>query len=78
MSVVFIPSGGGAAARIQLVANVGALPAAASVPIGSVRVTEDDGTLYINDGTTWNSAGGGGAGVASINGLTGVVTIQIY
>lgn len=36
------------------------LPPATAVPIGSERVTADNGTLYINDGAAWNATAGGG------------------
>lgn len=64
--------------QVAGVANLAALPPANTLPIGSVRVTLNDGALYVSDGTTWNAAGGGGGGgVTSVNGLTGVVTVQV-
>lgn len=35
------------------VANAGALPPATSVPLNSVRITEDNHTLYVNVNNTW-------------------------
>jgi hypothetical protein len=64
--------------QVAGVTNLAALPAANTLPIGSIRVTLNDGALYVSDGTTWNPAGGGGGGgVTSVNGLTGIVTVQV-
>lgn len=46
--------------QVVTVPSVATLPPATQVPIGSERVTTDTGTLYISNGTVWNSTGGGG------------------
>jgi hypothetical protein len=52
--------------RVLTVPTAAQLPSGVSV--GAERVAADSGTLYIFDGSVWNSAGGGGSGIVSING----------
>jgi hypothetical protein len=54
--------------RVLTVPTAAQLPSGVSV--GAERVAADSGTLYIFDGSVWNSAGGGGSGIISINGST--------
>lgn len=56
---------------------------AASLPLinnnlGDMRVTNDDQSIYVWDGSNWQAAGGGGGGgaVSSVNGQTGVVSLD--
>lgn len=58
------------------VADVGSLPVINN-NLGDVRVTNDDQSIYVWDGSNWQAAGGGGGGgaVTSVNGQTGVVVL---
>lgn len=58
------------------VANSAALPSTGNI-IGDAKVTNDDQSIYIWDGSAWQlSSGGGGGAVASVQGLTGVVVLD--
>ncbi len=65
------------AQAIATAPTVVSLPPANTVPIGSVRYVIADSTIYSSDGSVWTAlAGGGGGGVTSVNGMTGVVLLD--
>lgn len=64
------------AGQIETVQTVLDLPPADTVPIGSVRVDEQYGNLFLDLGTTWyNITGSIAAAVTFVNGQTGVVML---
>jgi len=60
-----IPGGSGT----LIVATFADLPS--GVPIGTIAVTADDGTIYVYDGAVWQVKAGGGTGLLNLNGETG-------
>jgi hypothetical protein len=69
-----IPGSGSASWRSP-VATSSLLPANGNNP-GDARIAQDTGVIYVYVGTSWIAAtSGGGAGVASLNGLSGPLNI---